>query len=647
MAAIITVFEPNMNILHHHTGLRIRTPRDCVAIALMAVALLAMLCPRVHADVKVPGGIGPVGQSVRLRVVRGGVTPVQLLATAPSGSGVLEYSIFDQPLHGSLGGITIREGENGAKVIYRHTATAPGAGDEFTFRARIPGGRFSLPTKVTIVVVEPRSRLEVVGRLDFGNVPIRGESLRDLLLVNRGNAPFTGEFELPKPFRLVSPAGKVTIPAAGELELTLAYTPEGAVGEASYSWVLQPESPGGRVFLEGKCFAPFKPDVDLLVLKAEGNSGPRSGILRVRNPGREPIRVAVSVPERLKASDEVLEIAAKSVAELHLELAATDIGSLEAKIELKGPYHRQLVRLSAASPPAKLEVDEKEIAALRYSVEYGKKTVNELVVRNTGGIVAFVSASVNPPFKILEGEGGIELAAGEELRYHLELTASHLGAVFEVLKIEGGDQPILVPLRGHVSVPTGTETPPATAQRVGDGTDTGDGVTRRSIPTEYLVVGKAQTERKTSERVPVVNRAWFVSGDRHTLLFEWKQPPGGPWNYLVETEVHRIHKETGLPHPLWIELDSTFATVTKSGGVARAKIKGLEAGGKYTFRLLTEGKDDAYSRSSPRLVFVTAQPMKLFAWFRPWMIAVALVIGVAGYALWQRIRYMRELYGSG
>lgn len=630
----------------HHTGVRIRTPRDCVVIALVAIALLVVVCPQAGADVTVPGGIGPVGQKVRLRVVRGGVTPIPLLATTPSGGGGLEYSIFDQPLYGSLGGITVRDGEPGAKVIYTHSATAPGGEDTFTFRARIPGGKFSLPTAVTIVVVEPRPKLEVLGLLDFGKVPIRGESLREMLVVNRGNAPFTGKFGLPVPFRLVSPLGEITIPAGGELELTLAYAPELAVGEASHSWVLQPESPGGRVLLKGKCFAPFKPEVDLLVLKAEGEAGLRSGVLRVRNPGRAPVRVAVSVPERLKASTEVLDIPAKSAVELHLELAPTDIAPLDAKLELKGPSHRQTVKLTAASPPAKLEVNEAEIAALLYSVEYGKTAVNKLVVRNTGGTGAFVSASVNPPFKILEGEGGIELAAGEELVYHLELTASNLGAVFEVLKIEGGDKPILVPLRGHVSVAPGTEDPP-TKSAGGVESDAEDGVIRRSIPTKDLVVGKAQAERKTSKKVPAIERAWFVSGDRHSLVFEWKQPPGGSWNYVVETEVHRIHEETGLPHPLWIELDAKYATVTKSGGVARAKIKNLEAGGKYTFRLLTVGKDDTYSRTSPRLVFVTAQPMKLFGWFRLWMIAVALVVGVAVYALWQRIRYMRELYGSG
>ncbi len=599
------------------------------------------------ADVKLPKGVGPVGQDVAgLRVVRGGVVAVPLVATAPGVSGSLEYSIFEEPKFGTLGEITIRDGVPGARVLYRPSEGTAATVDTFKFRARAPGGRYSSPATVTIVIVTPRPMLEIPERLDFGKVPMLDRAVREFTVVNRGDGAFNGEFRLPAPFRLETPGdGKVSVPAGGEGRVTISYSPQGKDGKDRFGWVLQENNPRGQILLLGERFAPFQADRGQILLEFDGESSERRSSLQVSNPGGEPIALTVVAPERLRVDPRQLRIDPGAVAELAVSLPATDVLEFSTTVELRGLYHSEKIELLAPAVPAQVTLSEPGTREIQFDGDYGKNVSGELKIKNSGGKKAFVSASVNPPFYILEGQGGQVLEPGGEFTYHLELRPDRVGLVSEVLKVEGGDRPILVPLSGHIVLPPGMEAPEPRREYplnpAGDG-----GVTRRSIPTSYLVVGKAETERRTSDSVPVVEGVKFVSGDKRTLVFGWPQPAGGNWDYVVETEVHRIHEETKLPHPLWIELDSKYATVTKKGARAEAKIVGLEPGGKYTFRILTRAPDGSFSPASERLVFVTAMSTELAGWFRPWMVAVLIVVGVGIYALLQRRRYLRELYGS-
>ena len=128
------------------------------------------------------------------------------------------------------------------------------------------------------------------------------------------------------------------------------------------------------------------------------------------------------------------------------------------------------------------------------------------------------------------------------------------------------------------------------------------------------------------------------------MSFEWPHPAVGDWDYVVETRVHRVHDETGIPLPAWVEVGAESMTLKIDRVGGRAEVSGLPPGGRYAFRLLTRDAEGNHSAPSKSLVVFTEAEKGGMGWFRLWMFAVVAVVAVVGILIWRHVQYLRELY---
>ncbi len=600
---------------------------------------------RSGADVTVPAKVGPVAQDLQVEVVRGNEVTIRLQGSAKGVSVPLEYSVFEFPKNGTLGAVVVRERERFATVTYRSDPGSLAAVDTFTYRSRVPAGRFSAPAKVTIRIAEPVARLRVQEVLDFGLVPLLGQAVGSLEVANMGTGTFDGNVLAPPPFRVIDESPRLVIPPGESTRIALALAPGERLGKFEERLVLQLDNPLGSAVLKGKSFAPFRVGSDRAKLELGDDSG-RSAQIRIDNPGDQAISLTVSAPERLRLDRSPISLPTGGTHLLEVRLPPADVAEFVGAITLKAPFHSIEITTLADAAPAQVEIVEPIAPDLRFDGDYGKALEGKIVVRNTGGEVAFISARVNPPFVIAEGRGGIELKPGGTLTYNISLDPPHVGMIEEVLKLEGAGNPIEFPLRGLITLPPGMESAP-TAPRGPDRPPAPEGERKElRLSVRNLVVGVPEAKRKSGDYVPVVQRANLISQDGGEISFEWPHPAVGDWGYVVETRVHRVHDETGIPLPAWVEVGSESMTMKIDRVGGRAEVRGLPPGGRYAFRLVTRDKEGNYSAPSKSLVVLTeAAKSSFFGWLRLWMLGVIAVLAVVGILIWRRVQYLRELYG--
>ena len=148
----------------------------------------------IQADVKLPKGIGPVASSSSHMVERQGSVEVSLSATAKNGINVFEFSIFDMPKNGVLltaDGKVIKNDVIrylGDSITLRYVPKNDTAiSDEFTYRARIRGGKYSSPSKISIQIIEPAPKFSTADILNFGRVGMYKTVIKELELKNESN----------------------------------------------------------------------------------------------------------------------------------------------------------------------------------------------------------------------------------------------------------------------------------------------------------------------------------------------------------------------------------------------------------------------------------------------------------------------------
>jgi hypothetical protein len=372
----------------------------------------------------------------------------------------------------------------------------------------------------------------------------------------------------------------------------------------------------------------------------------RKATVVVTNPGDEKVVVQVKAPTRVNLSVANLELPPSGQGEIDLTIPSLDVEPLDAKLVINDAFHRIELPLRAKATPARVAVTHPSRGkVLQFDGKFGEVLTAEVKLENTGGATAFISALANPPFTVVEGTDGRELGANEELSYRIELRPDRIGPLQEVLKIQGADRQIEIPLVASITLPPGMEPPPPAEPRPRDVGAIPNKVYRAPgmIPLQSIVVGESDVARKQSRSIPYVRKVSVKDVGRDTLTFAWKHPAGEPWGYLVETEVHRFDDESGLPYPYWLELGPDYAKVSTDGEGGRATITGLKPSSKYTFRLISKD-GDVFSNPGPRLTFITEAKPSLFGWLKLWMVGVAAALVAGGILFWRKIQYDREIY---
>ena len=158
---------------------------------------------QVPGGIRIPDGVGPLLVGFEEKVYRGEDNRILLSKGRKGRRKNLVYSIFVLPEHGQLK----LHPELGVATYRTHPGLNAGVvEDRFEFRVREAGigdkGAFSAAVGVNIKIADRTARLELPETIDFGEVVIGGHQSRELIIVNKGDADFSGKVSLPHGFQI-------------------------------------------------------------------------------------------------------------------------------------------------------------------------------------------------------------------------------------------------------------------------------------------------------------------------------------------------------------------------------------------------------------------------------------------------------------
>ena len=189
---------------------------------------------------------------VMASVERGGDAEI-LLEAIPSYGADINFTIKEQPSHGSLGEIR-RKSPNAVLLTYTNNG-AKDTADAFTFRIKAPGKSWAT-CQAALTITDPPDSLRVSPAvLDFGKVGLGEATSRKLLLRNRLAGVIAGTLMIPSPWR-VEGDGRYNLRLGESAEFTIVYEPH-AVTESAATVNLLPSRNSPKLTLQGKSVSPF------------------------------------------------------------------------------------------------------------------------------------------------------------------------------------------------------------------------------------------------------------------------------------------------------------------------------------------------------------------------------------------------------
>ncbi|MEM0896274.1 MAG: hypothetical protein AAGJ79_05250 [Verrucomicrobiota bacterium] len=618
-----------------------------------SIALCLATESRAQGGINVPGKLAPSAKPKAVEVLRGESTRV-LLEAASSVRRRLTFKLTTDALQGQVSAPEGHPDRNTAAIVtYTPPLDRNVTEDYFQYAAKEPGGVFSPMATVKVKIVDPTARLEVPPTMHFGRIPLGESALKTITLRNVGTAEFRGVITFPPPFFLKRENPEIFVPVAGQTRLLVNFVPEEA---KSYydEYVFQRDLDSALIKLSGVAFAPVKIEPRRLELAWDTSKKMRTGTVVAENQMSSEMTLTLESGERV-AAREAVTIPPQGKMPIEFSIPVSDKLAYQGVVTAQAGNHVQEIRIMADDMPAILAltgpIGER---GLQFSLEKGSREVERtLAVRNQGGDPVFVFAEIEPPFSILEGAGSREVKPGEELGFTVRLDTSSAGDFSRTLRILAEVDGIRVPVRALISEPKRdesekprprvTERLPTDRREAGSTSSLADGPEDltslgdrageiRVAPREMraMMQKRARDFSKTWSRelsfdpgLPAVPIVKLLGRTPKTLTIWWPHAKRGEeFEYVVETEVRRVYKETGVVYPDWYRFPDNVKQTFDERGVT-AVITRLQPGTLLNLRVLTK-KGNAYS--PPGGVFRYSTAPAGGPWFRWWMIPVAVLV---------------------
>lgn len=637
----------------------------------------------------------PVPVTGRVEALKGHEVTFEIRAETKTPAAGAEFLIRVFPSAGKIVSMVSNPGErNKALVTYWADPNSSATKDAFSFAVRYRGGRYSSEMRFDIDLVDLHSELQVPASVDFGEVMVGGEEIREIIVRNLGNGSTENQLYLTPPWHLVEPAdGKLVIGANGSRVLKIAFRPE-LMGETSYFLSLS-RTKTGTTKLIGVGGDPFQVVTDAIELTIDESSRERRGEIELRNPGAKPVLLEARASTRLQGhlSKDGYVITPGDSIRVPVKLVATDTAPFDGTVEfyLKNGYSKS-VRVLAPVVPAHLEVtvaDSLTSELINFGkVEAGRSLEREITVTNRGGVGVPLAFHLPEPFRLLT-KPGPQLAPLSSVKLTIGLfpTDSARGLVDVTMNVKGSDQVIPIRLLGNIIAPTGRPTRPAgAATNLPKGVRFGgthasaaateevamltDAVGESQIPPQATVsqVGSTTLDpadpvrdpEKKADRIPTsttpipVERKVdpglrrpedliVLKAGSSSLELGWTAPRNADSSHFdVEIGRHADDSQGAESQMVWTPYSNVkIETINR---LVKAKLTKLESARRYELRVIMTTQDGFSSPPSETIVANTTLPMDSSYIY----VALGIVLlGGIGFAIY-RIRKTRKptLYPS-
>ena len=382
-----------------------------------------------------------VGQSVQVE-----------LQVATAYLGYVKFIIREQPKFGTLSEIkpSLSGDSNHAMVIYTHNGDAEHLADQFTFAARIGDGAASAPGVVTLTGKKATARLEVLDPPKFKRLQPGEQDSATFMLLNSGNAAFSGDLSFPAPF---TGPGHLDLAVNEKITLMVLAKPL-TPGAYHIDQELQPGVPSSRLLGVVECAQPFLVTPGAVTLAYDPVSGQRKATVKVTNGSDAQLNVKMDCGARIQVVKE-LSLEPHSTSDLSISLAKEDVAAYRGEVWVVQEPSRQKVMVSAEPKPAMIRLVSPNGGKVDFgTVTKGKKAEATITVINDGGVAAVLQASQVPPFIISTDLSKVKAEPGKPEEIVVTFAAELPGTYNQSLFITGNAGRLELNMRGTMVDPS-------------------------------------------------------------------------------------------------------------------------------------------------------------------------------------------------
>lgn len=405
----------------------------------------------------------PTPVTGRVEAMKGMEVQFELRAESKTPAAAVEFLIRTFPSAGKIVSLqAIPNRRNAVLVTYYADPNSSAESDAFAFAVRYRGGRYSSEMRYDIDLVDRKSEISVPAEIDFGEVNVGGEVVREILVRNLGSGPYEQVLLAAPPFHLVDPVdGKLSLSGREGKTVKVAFRPR-MLGSTNY-FLAFGRSKSGTTKLIGAGSDPFQLVTETVELALNEESGRREGFVTVQNPGEKPVRVSARGSGRLEKS--LLEeyfLAPGKATEIRVALEPNDTAPFDGMVQLylENGYTKTAQVVSQVVP-GRLEISIPGSVTTEVinfgQVGAGRRAEREIEIWNPGGVAVPLEFHVPEPFR-LANDPGLSLAPGSAVRVNLELLpgSSDRGAVDSTMNVFGNDQTHSIRLLANVVGSGGT-----------------------------------------------------------------------------------------------------------------------------------------------------------------------------------------------
>ena len=654
-----------------------------------------------------PDEIGvPVPKTGKIEALKGHEVTFEIVAESKTPGATVEFLIRTFPSAGKIVSMVSKPRErNKVLVTYYADPNSGATEDAFAFAVRYRGGRYSSAMRYDISLVDHKADIVVTEGIDFGEVMIGDESVKDIVVVNSGDGTFSRQLFVGPPWYILEPSdGKLVIGPNGRRTVRVAFRPE-LSGQTSYFLGFS-RSKRGTTKLEGTGKPSFElstPEVEL-VLNEETDQ--REGELLVMNHSEKPLRVSADASSRLKGSlNEAYLLAPQKETRIPISLWKTDTAPFDGAVQfrLKTGYVQE-AKVVAQVVPGRIAVIVPGALSAEVinfgKVQGGEAVERQITVTNKGGLAVPLEFHIPEPFQLLTNPGP-SLGSMSEIGLSLGLYPPHnyRGVVDANMKVQANGQSISIRLLGNVIKPEGGDSSPAVSRGTGrfqlDGLRLSSGaalpraepkpigispnVGNSSMPSgamppdsikvrlqtnssEELLrhrqlsdeAGAAMTTPSGHVALPLKQRKFktglrspedltVVQSRSDSLVVGWTAPRDSELcRFEVEKLAMFVADGGRAPVPMWVpHEDIEFERINR---LVKATIKGLAPAASYEIRVLMIDEDEHSSAPSDVLAVKTDLTMGWTYFYLTLGVAALIVLGYGIYRVIQNRQ--PEIYES-
>ncbi len=343
----------------------------------------------------------PVIEAKRFKLLRGESLPIALDSVEDPVSQRVRFFIRDEPTAGFLSELSEpADDRSTATVTYHSDPASKATSDQFTYAAQYPFGRVCAAVPVVIEIVDPAPVISCVPTLAFGQTVLGAESVRSIVLSNKGTSMFELTPELPPPWKWLPDGGQTAlrIPPGESVPATFGFAPV-ELGDAVFRFPLPtglPEQPG--VLFSGKGVVPFRLDSETFVLTYDPQTRQRTAKIALTNPGSAGLAVKLRLDPRLQSPNgDSVWLEREQRKELIVLLPPGDSSSFAGSVHFQSGDFERVVQVTGEPAPGFLSLSGvPSDASLDFGqVMAGKESAMTVRIQNPGGQA--LSATLAPP----------------------------------------------------------------------------------------------------------------------------------------------------------------------------------------------------------------------------------------------------------